>query len=129
MLEDRLYMRRPGFEPRRSVTVMLVAANVVAFFLQWIALQFWHFRVYDYLALSVEGLRQGYVWQLLTFQFLHGGIFHLAMNCITIFIFGREVEEALGRRSFLALYLTSGVMGGLVHALAGALLGGRFLEC
>jgi len=63
-------------------------------------------------------LSHGYVWQLLTFQFMHGNFLHLLLNCWAIFMFGREVEQALGRKSFLTLYLSSGVIGGLCKWLS-----------
>ena len=77
-------------------------------------------------ALSVAGLRHGFVWQLLTYQFMHGGWLHLLLNCWAIYVFGREVEATLGRDSFLTLYFSSGVIGGLFQALAGVLLDGAF---
>jgi membrane associated rhomboid family serine protease len=58
---------------------------------------------------------------LVTFQFLHGGLLHLLFNCWAIYVFGRELEEALGVSKFLALYFTSGVIGGLAQAIAGGL--------
>jgi membrane associated rhomboid family serine protease len=69
----------------------------------------------DYLALSVVGLLRGYVWQLLTFQFLHASLFHLICNLIGLYFFGRAMEECLGRARFLQLYLISGVVGGLLQ--------------
>jgi membrane associated rhomboid family serine protease len=119
-------MRRPAFRFRWSATVVLLVVNVVAFILQNVLYRFPTFPTDDYFALSVEGLRHGFVWQLLTYQFMHGGWLHLLLNCWAIYIFGREVEETLGRNSFLTLYFTSGVIGGLFQALAGVLLGGRF---
>jgi len=77
-------------------------------------------------ALSVGGLRHGFVWQLLTYQFMHGGLLHLLLNCWAIYVFGREVEETLGWKSFVTLYFASGVIGGLFQGLAGVLLGGAF---
>jgi membrane associated rhomboid family serine protease len=129
MLEDRVYMRRPSFRPRLSATVLLIIANVVAFFVQSLLYaSSSRFRIDDYLPLSLDGLKHGYLWQLLTFQFMHGGVFHLLFNCIAIFVFGRDVEEALGRKPFLTLYFSSGVIGGLVQILAGLLLHGPFAE-
>ena len=84
------------------------------------------FRPIDYFALSVDGLRHGFVWQLLTYQFMHGGWLHLLLNCWAIYVFGREVEGTLGWKRFLTLYFSSGVIGGLFQALAGVLLGGAF---
>jgi membrane associated rhomboid family serine protease len=121
MLEDRNYMRRPTFGPQRSATVVLVIAIIVAFVVQQVLQKTSSFQIDKYLALSLSGLKQGYVWQLLSFQFLHAGWLHLAGNCITIFLLGRPVEEALGRKSFLTLYFTSGIIGGLCQTLAGIL--------
>ena len=119
-------MRRPAFRVRWSATVALLVVNVVAFIIQSAAYRFSTFRPTTWFALSVEGLRHGFVWQLLTYQFMHGGWLHLLLNCWAIYVFGREVEETLGRNSFLTLYFTSGVIGGLFQALAGVLLGGSF---
>lgn len=119
-------MRRPALRPAWSATVVLLVVNVVAFILQKVLYRFTSFPVDDYLALSVEGLRHGFVWQLLSYQFMHGGWLHLLLNCWAIYVFGREVEGTLGWRRFLTLYFSSGVIGGLFQALAGVLLGGGF---
>ena len=103
------------------MTMVLLVVNVVAFIVQTAVERFSSFPINAYFALSVEGLRHGYVWQLLTYQFMHGGVLHLLLNCWMIYVFGREVEETLGRNSFLTLYFTSGVIGGLFQALAGLL--------
>jgi membrane associated rhomboid family serine protease len=126
MLEDRYYMRRPAFRSPWSATVVLLVVNVVAFIIQSIAYRFPAFPTNYYFALSVEGLRHGFVWQLLTYQVMHGGWLHLLLNCWAIYVFGREVEETLGRMSFVTLYVTSGVIGGLFQALAGVLLDGAY---
>jgi membrane associated rhomboid family serine protease len=119
MLENRDYMRAPSYSPRQSATITLLIINAVVFILQLAFSQV--FPVDKLFALSVEGLKAGYVWQLITFQFMHGGILHLLLNCWALYIFGMAVEETLGKRSFLVLYLTSGVFGGLLQ-LAGSLI-------
>ena len=126
MLEDRYYMRRPAFRGPWSATMALLVVNVVAFIIQSAVERFSTFPTNAWFALSVEGLRHGFAWQLLTYQLMHGGWLHLLLNCWAIYVFGREVEETLGRISFLTLYFTSGVIGGLFQALAGVLLGGAF---
>jgi membrane associated rhomboid family serine protease len=75
--------------------------------------------VMGWLALSAQGLLHGRVYQLLTFQFLHGGLMHLLMNMIGLYFFGRAMEEMLGPRGMLKLYLTSGVVGGLLQVALG----------
>jgi membrane associated rhomboid family serine protease len=126
MLEDRYYMRQPSFRSVWSATVVLLVVNAVAFVAQNVFSRFSSFPVNGWFALSIEGLRHGFVWQLLTYQLMHGGWLHLLLNCWAIYVFGREVEETLGRKRFLALYFSSGVIGGLLQALGGVLLGGVF---
>ena len=120
-------MRSPSFRSPWSATVALLAVNVVAFVFELFRYGYrLQFPPDDYFALSVNGLRHGFVWQLLTYQFMHGGWLHLLLNCWAIFVFGRAVEETLGRKSYLTLYLSCGVIGGLTQTLAGVLLGGPF---
>lgn len=126
MLEDRSYMREPSLWSGRSAAVMLLIANAVAFVLQLALVRFSSFDVPRYLALSLEGLKSGYVWQLVTYQFLHGGWLHLILNCWMIYVFGRPIEEALGKRPFLALYFSSGIIGGMVQTLCAIAFGGHF---
>jgi len=65
--------------------------------------------------LSLEGMREGHWWQLLTYQFLHGGFIHILFNCLLISVMGRILEIYLGKWRFLSLYLLSGIIGGLVE--------------
>lgn len=71
-------------------------------------------------ALSVGGLMHGAWWQLLSYQFLHGGLMHLVLNLLFLHSFGPVLEQTMGRRKYLALYLFSGAFGGLIHTLAAA---------
>ncbi len=112
-------MRQPAYyEPRLSATVSLLIVNAIVFIAQLVS---WHQGSGDfqdqYFALSLAGLESGYVWQLLTFQFMHAGWLHIFFNSVVIFFFGRAVEQAIGARKFLMLYFTSGIMGGLVQML------------
>src|SRR5882757_9182710 len=120
MLEDRDYMRQPAYRERLvSLTVLLIILNAVFFGMGWIALNDPRGSgfIENFLALSLDGLRHGFLWQFITYQFLHAGIWHLLFNCLAIFFFGRPVETALGRKRFLALYLAGGVIGGVVQML------------
>ncbi len=71
------------------------------------------------LALSRTGLEHGRIYQLITFQFLHGGVLHLLGNMIGLYFFGRAVEAMLGSRGMLKLYLASGTIGGLLQVALG----------
>ncbi len=52
---------------------------------------------------------------LLTSMFMHGGIAHLAGNMLFLWIFGDNVENALGRVKFILFYLLCGVLASLAH--------------
>src|SRR5215813_10959049 len=98
MLEDRYYMRGSRFDSRFTATVTLLLANIAVFVLTSILLRFSQFPVTRYFALSVDGLKHGYVWQLVTYGFMHAGLLHLIFNGWAIYVFGQDVEEALGRK-------------------------------
>lgn len=62
-------------------------------------------------------------WQLLTYAFLHGGIAHLAFNMYGFWMFGRELEYLMGRRSFLLLYFASILSAALMQLLVTSVTG------
>jgi membrane associated rhomboid family serine protease len=118
MVEDRDYMRQPSYEPRISCTVAILIVNAVVFIVQSISKAHGGGDFQDtYFALSLGGLKSGFIWELLTFQFMHAGLMHILFNSLAIFFFGRSVESALGGRNLLAIYFSSGIIGGLVQML------------
>ena len=128
MLEDRDYMRQPEYGRRLSLTVVLIVVNALVLLFELLVSGHPQslFIEDHYFALSVAGLKNGFVWQLLTFQFMHAGLWHLVFNCWAIYVFGRAIEEMLGWKKFLVLYLSSGVVGGIFQVLAGWLWEDRF---
>jgi len=58
-------------------------------------------------------------WTIVTYMFLHAGVMHLAFNMLALFFFGPRVEERLGSRNFLTLYLISGISGALLSLIMG----------
>ena len=117
---------RPRFAPPREVaTIAILVVNVIVFGTQLTARTYFpHFPFNHYFALSLDGLKSGFVWQLLTFQFMHDpdNYLHILLNSWAIFVFGRVVEQALGKGRMLLLYLLSGVMGGALQMLGTLLL-------
>ena len=53
------------------------------------------------------GVVDGAWWQLLTHGFVHVDVWHIALNCLGLWILGPTIEQAMGRTRFLALYLLS----------------------
>jgi rhomboid family protein len=71
-------------------------------------------------------LGSGYfeIWQLITYQFMHGGFFHILFNMFILWMFGIEIENLWGSKKFLIFYLTAGVIGGLFQIFLTPLLTG-----
>lgn len=63
------------------------------------------------------------LWQPFTYLFLHAGFWHLAFNMFALWMFGTEVELALGTPRFIFYYLLTGVGAGWCVALVGWLAG------
>ena len=53
-------------------------------------------------------------WRLLTAMFLHGGMTHLLMNMFSLYLIGRGAETYFNTKSYITIYIFSGLLGGLV---------------
>ena len=137
---DRPYFQ---YEPRRGrvpealqgfvgapVTTALIVLNVSVYLLDWIlwqsgkgvtvlvpgggVLPFKLLNFYGHFSATM-GLYRLELWRLITFQFLHANIIHLAMNMVGLYIFGPMVERHLGSARFLRFYLICGVGGAVMY--------------
>ena len=63
-----------------------------------------------------------YPWQLITYQFMHGGFMHIAMNMFALWMFGMEIENLWGSKKFLTFYLMCGVAAGIFQLVLPPLL-------
>ena len=64
---------------------------------------------------------------LFTSMFMHGGIGHIAGNMLFLFIFGDNVEDAMGHGRYLVFYLFCGMLAGLSHVASTLFLGQSLL--
>lgn len=111
------------------VTLALIAANV----LMWLTTTLASDRVieaavigFGYIPSTVFGIAERPAeWILvpddltyLTYSFLHGDIWHLGGNMLFLWVFGDNVEDALGHFRFLIFYLACAAAGAFVHGLA-----------
>jgi membrane associated rhomboid family serine protease len=56
-------------------------------------------------------------WTLVTYAFLHAGIWHLLGNMLVLFFFGPRLEEHWGSREFIKVYLIAALAGGVASVL------------
>jgi len=55
-----------------------------------------------------------WLWQVATYMFLHGGIFHIVFNMLALWMFGAELERTWGTRYFLKFYFITGIGAGVL---------------
>jgi len=101
----------PG--PISTALKALVGANVVMFVITSLAQ-----GVVPYLGLvPTLVLHELWVWQVATYMFLHGGIFHIVFNMLALWMFGAELERIWGTRYFLKFYFVTGIGAGMLTVL------------
>ena len=116
--------RRHNFDWRGFITpgvklLVLICSGV--FLAQTLLDQFlpkttpWILHFFGLVALGpIPGLR---LWQPFTYIFLHGGLWHLLINMLFLWMFGRELELVWGKRRFLNFFFLCGVGAGLIEIL------------
>jgi membrane associated rhomboid family serine protease len=121
-------MRYPASSPRTVVyqfgpgpitlaVKLLIWSNVAMFVLSWLVPD-----IVRYLGLQPAAVfYRLFVWQPVTYMFLHAGALHILFNMLALWMFGVELERRWGPRFFLRYYGVTGV-GAAVTTLALALL-------
>jgi membrane associated rhomboid family serine protease len=112
------------------VTVALIVLNVVIFALEMSGID--ERMVASFAIIPLELFRSGgapalgpldalpvpEASTLFTYMFLHGDIVHLAGNMLFLWVFGDNVEDAVGHVRFLIFYVLCGIFAGVVHVIA-----------
>lgn len=103
------FYRRPLSYRFYNATLTLIIINVAMYlFMMWVP------RIFSYLALTPYlVVRERAIWQVVTYMFLHGGVWHIFINMLVLFIFGSRLEQRLGSSEFLLYYFVSGVGAGI----------------
>jgi membrane associated rhomboid family serine protease len=118
--------RRYNFDWRSFITpgVKLIVLVCTGVFLVQTLLQilvspsFEYHRFKQIFGLVPSGVFPGLrIWQPLTYIFLHGGIGHLLINMLWLWMFGRELELVWGKRRFLNYFFLCGAGAGLIELL------------
>src|SRR5262245_10945850 len=128
---DGYYDRQPGFYlgAPRMMTTNIILITCALYVLQLFAGPWYE----DTFALHADWFRRPWTaYQLLTYGFLHdrNDLWHIVMNMLGLFFFGRDVEMKYGRWEYLLFYLAGIVVAGLIWTIAeipngshGAMLG------
>jgi len=121
-IADRQYNQMPqGRVPRQPsrlggspVVKWLLIINVAVFFIDVLMRN--TLSAYGHFSVATV-FEHGQVWRVLTFQFLHADLGHIAFNMFALYMFGSFVEQWWGSRKFLVYYLLCGAAGALFYSL------------
>ncbi len=105
--EIRIQFRRPG-----TGVGWIIVLNVVVFFLDLVLQSAFRLNIDRVFGLSLDGILHFMIWQPVTYMFLHGGVMHLLINMLLIYVCGTEFERAFGTRRLLRFYFICGIVGG-----------------
>lgn len=105
---------------RPYVTYLLIAANVAVFLSYGLSLEEPQLSIFFYdWGLVPRFVSEGVALEgVVTHMFLHGGIMHLLGNMLFLFIFGDNLEDALGHFGFTLFYLAAGLAAALMQYLS-----------
>lgn len=122
-----------GFSVFPPVIKNLMIINVIVFFIQILgseilvsgntSLSQVLLKYFALIPIGVFSDTTFYPWQLISYQFMHGGFGHIFFNMLMLWMFGMEIENMWGSKKFLIFYLTAGVVAGLCHLFISPLLG------
>ncbi len=98
----------------------LLIANVVVFLFQMVATALAQVRLEHIFGLvPYDVVHHLYLWQLATYMFLHGGLFHIGFNMLALWMFGTELEDLWGTKKFLRFYFITGIGAAIMTMLVG----------
>jgi membrane associated rhomboid family serine protease len=103
------FIREPLPYKHFNVTLFLIGANVLIFIVNNLAPQSMTFMAMN----PYYVIGENFWWQIFSYMFVHGGLFHLLFNMLGLFFFGVQVERRIGSYEFLLFYLLIGLLAGL----------------
>ncbi len=99
----------------KALLIANIAAFVVTFFLPQLLLTFG--------LRPADVLKQGAIWQIVTYMFMHGSLSHVFFNMLTLWLIGTELERMWGTKYFSKFYAACGLGAGLTQILLGFIPG------
>lgn len=76
----------------------------------------------DHFLVSSQAISEGRLWTLISSVFSHNMHIHLFMNMFVLYSFGQVMEEVMGTKRFLFLYLMAGLGGSIAHCMTSSYL-------
>ncbi|MFC1888836.1 rhomboid family intramembrane serine protease [Thermodesulfobacteriota bacterium] len=104
--------------PLTPVVKKLLIACTACFLVQTLGQQFIGLNITRIFGLTPSDVFPKFrLWQLVTYIFLHGNLFHLLFNMLALFMFGCELERIWGGRLFTKYFFITGVGAGICSVI------------
>jgi membrane associated rhomboid family serine protease len=110
-----------SFPPFRGFVRVIVLACVILYFATLLLPHNLSNSITQLLWLLPLAVMHGWIWQLITYSFLHGSVTHIVFNMLSLWLVGAYLEQLVGTRKVTELYFIS-VLGGSLATLALAYL-------
>ena len=101
--------------PLTRVTKYIIITCVAVFFIDLVLSSLFRIQMIYFFGLIPAMVRDGYVWQLVTYIFLHGNPLHILLNMLILWYFGAEIEMRMGEWGFLKYFLITGIGAGALN--------------
>jgi membrane associated rhomboid family serine protease len=116
--------RKPKKRFHLSATIILIAITVLIFLVQIIvdyATKGFFTRTFGLMPSDI--FHGENIWSIITSMFLHGGIWHLIMNMLSLMFMGSFLERLIGKKRFLLIYFVSGVVASIFFVVLAGFFG------
>jgi len=112
--------------PLTRMVKRLILVTSGVFVLTYIPLQIFRqdYFAYPYMWFALRSsdvIYRFYIWELVTYLFLHGGWFHIIFNLFALWMFGSDLESLWGSKKFLFYYFLTGIGAGILDVTLTAL--------
>jgi rhomboid family protein len=116
------------FPPFTRMVKALVIVTATVFVVTYLPLRLFGWQApFLYLGLQPYAVvHRLFLWQLVTYLFLHGGFFHIFFNMFALWMFGPALEQMWGESEFLKFYILCGIGAGVFDVVLTTLFGSPF---
>lgn len=109
--------RKKRLSATMQILIVTVILSLIEMILRWVAPSLQTFLANNFYLQASSVVSGQYLWSLVFHIFVHGGLFHLFVNMLSLFFIGSVTESIIGRKRFLWFYFISGIVAGVIYVL------------
>ena len=114
MVRNNFLNKKFKYTYSNAVSYLILINIIVYMLINYTSIRINNLSLVWYLGLVPGCVNMGWVWQFITYMFVHTSFSHLLFNMLGLYMFGRILERELGTREFLLFYFVCGALGGVI---------------